>query len=338
MHYKEIYRTKDWDRAYLFYGPEKLLIEYCLGYLAERLVPDKTESFNLTILQGKDAKIGDVISACERVPLMSEKKLVVLRDVATFVDNQKIDDSFLQFLDNLPSFNVLVFEETQNLAKTTKLYKYFLKKKRNVEFAPLLPRDFQKFVESAFLRKGKRLSAQDLSFFVIKSNYSSKNTDVSLMDVKNEIDKISATVSGEQVTRADILASLSESIDTNIFAFLDGMYQGNTDVALREFMNLYRLNEPIPKIFVMIHRQVRLLLQYKMLREGHYQPVEMMEEMGVKKFEFSKIQNYEGRFSKEFLLHFYDTLIQSDEIFKSTNIDPVMEMEGLIVKYCRLSQ
>lgn len=334
MNYREIYRTKELDAAYLLYGPEKLLIENMIDYLTHLFVPKGTEGFNFTILQGKESNLGDVISACERVPLMSEKKIVLVRDVANFVENQNLDDDFFHFLNHLPPFNLLLFEETESLNKTTKFYRYFLKMKRNVEFAPLSPRDFHKFVENSFLRKGKRISPGEVSFFITQSNYSSKNTEVTLLDVKNEIDKISAAAIGDWVKREDIIASLSENIDTNIFAFLDGMYQRNCDTALREFMNLYKKNEPIPKIFVMVHRQVRLLLQYKMLRDSNYHPTEMMEEMGVKKFEFSKIQNYEKNFSKLFLIRFYKELMKSDSVLKSTTIDPVMEMESLIIKYC----
>lgn len=56
--------------------------------------------------------------------------------------------------------------------------------------------------------------------------------------------------------------------------------------------------------------------------------VEVSKIVGIDKlfFEFLKWN---------FLRDFYDELLKSDRILKSTNIDPLLEMENLIIKYTR---
>ncbi|MDO5715422.1 MAG: DNA polymerase III subunit delta [Tissierellia bacterium] len=335
MNYREIYKTKNFKKTYLFYGAEKLLIENTLDYLIHLLINKGTESFNVNILQGKEASVADLMSACETVPIMGDKKIVWLKNVAAFVDQQNLNSNFFDFLDHLPEFILLIFEETENLNKNTKFYRYFSKNKINMEFAPLTHRELQKFVQSSFARKNKKIKPVDMSYFISQSNYLSRNSEVTLYDIKNEIDKISSVTTEEWINRKDIIGSLSENIDTNIFQFLDALFEGNPDLALREFHNLYKLNEPIPKIFVMIHRQVRLLLGYKVLEEANYQSYEMMERLKIKKFEFSKIQKYAPQFDKDFLIQFYDRLLEADKSFKSSNSNPLYEMEKLILIYCR---
>jgi len=59
-----------------------------------------------------------------------------------------------------------------------------------------------------------------------------------------------------------------------------------------------------------------------------------MNKMEVKKYEFGKIRSFEKNFTKEFLIDFYEELIKSDELFKTSSIDEKLIMETLIIKYC----
>ncbi len=59
-----------------------------------------------------------------------------------------------------------------------------------------------------------------------------------------------------------------------------------------------------------------------------------MNKMEVKKYEFGKIKSFEKNFTKEFLIDFYEELIRSDELFKTSSIDEKLIMEILIIKYC----
>ena len=59
-----------------------------------------------------------------------------------------------------------------------------------------------------------------------------------------------------------------------------------------------------------------------------------MNKMEVKNFKLKKIRDFERNFSKEFLINFYEELIKTDELFKTSSIDEKLIMETLIVKYC----
>ncbi len=89
-------------------------------------------------------------------------------------------------------------------------------------------------------------------------------------------------------------------------------------------------------IFYMIIRQVKNLLSYKILSEKNISQAEMMNKMGLSKFEFEiKIRVYERNFSKKFLTEFYDELIKADEFFKTSSVDEIIIFETLIIKYCQ---
>lgn len=333
MNYKKIYRDKDHSGAYLFYGKEKYLIENAVGYLINKYVKG-TEAFNYTKFKGSEVKPEDIISACETYPVMNDKKLVLVRDVVDFLGENDLKDSFYDFLDDLSDFVILIFWDTGSLKKTTKFYKFFKKKDRDMDFAKLNPADLNNFIKGYFIRKGKEIGPSELAHFISESGYNSKNEDVSLLDLKTEMDKIAAHAKDKKILREDISSSITENIDTNIFKFLDAMMGRRSEEALKELHNLYKLGEPSLRIFTMIIRQVKNFLSYKILSNKNLSQADIMNKMEVKKYEFGKIRSFEKNFTKEFLIDFYEELIRSDELFKTSSIDEKLIMETLIIKYC----
>lgn len=333
MNYKKIYRDKDHSGTYLFYGKEKYLIENAVGYLINKYVKG-TEAFNYTKFKGSEVKPEDIISACETYPVMNDKKLVLVRDVVDFLGENDLKDSFYDFLDDLSDFVILIFWDTGSLKKTTKFYKFFKKKDRDMDFAKLSPVDLNNFIKGYFIRKGKEIGPSELALFISESGYNSKNEDVSLLDLKTEMDKIAAHAKDKRILREDISSSITENIDTNIFKFLDAMMGRRSEEALKELHNLYKLGEPSLRIFTMIIRQVKNFLSYKILSNKNISQADIMNKMEVKKYEFGKIKSFEKNFTKEFLIDFYEDLIRSDELFKTSSIDEKLIMETLIIKYC----
>ena len=335
MNYKKIYKDETHSGAYLFFGKEKYLMENAVGYLLNKYVKG-SEAFNYTKFKGSEVKPQDIISACETYPVMNDKKVVLVRDVCDFLANYELKDSFYEFLDKLSDFVILIFWDTGDLKKTTKFYKYFKNNKRDIEFAKLGPVDENRFVKSYFLRKDKKINDREAALFIKESGYTSKNEDLVLLDLISEMDKIAAAAKSNHISESDIRSLITENIDTNIFAFLDAMIERNSERALVEFHNLVKLGEEYPVIFYMIIRQVKNLLSYKILSEKNISQAEMMNKMGLSKFEFEiKIRGYERNFSKKFLTEFYDELIKADEFFKTSSVNEIIIFETLIIKYCQ---
>lgn len=335
MNYKKIYQDKSHSGAYLFFGREKYLMENAVSFLINKYVKG-TEVFNYTKFKGSEVKPEDIISACETYPVMNDKKVVLVKDVCDFLSIYELKDSFYEFLDNLSEFVILIFWDTGNIKKTTKFYKYFKKINRDMDFEKLSPVDANRFVKSYFLRKGKKISDRQAAIFIKESGYNSKNEEVVLFDLNSEMDKIAAAAKSDVISESDIRSLITENIDTNIFAFLDAMFERNSERAIVEFHNLLKLGGEYPVIFYMIIRQVKNLLSYKILSEKNISQADIMNKIGVSKFEFDKkIRVYERNFSKKFLIDFYKELIRADEFFKTSSVDEIIIFETIIIKYCQ---
>ena len=331
MDYKNV-KTELLSGPYLFYGEEKLLIDNAVEFITKKYVSPGMETFNLTNFEGKDLKADDLIASCETLPILNEKRVIFVKDAGAF--SESVSDKIFNDLDRIGDFVILIFIDTNDsVNKTKKFYKYFQKNKRNVNFEKLKGRDIFKFAENYILSKNKKISNSDLSYFISKSSYSSRNVDISLYDLKNEMDKIISLTEGVSITRRVIDDSITQSTDTNIFMFLDYMCERNTEMAFKEFRNLHYLNEPIQKIIVMLTRQIRLLIIYKTLSSAHYREQEIMDEMGVKSYEYKKISRYSGNFKLDFLYNFYKKLLKLDEIIKTSAGSENTLFEMIIVEF-----
>lgn len=333
MNYKEFKENTNHSGAYLFFGEEKYLIEVAVGRVIYNYVKE-SKAFNYTKFKNGEVKPEDIISACETYPVMNDKKVVLVKDVCDFLAIYELKDSFYEFLDHLSDFVILIFWDTGSIKKNTKFYNYFRKNHREVNFEKLAGAQLNKFIKLYFKNKDKIINDTEVAILIQNSGYTSKNKNVALFDLNSEMDKIAAVAKNKVIKESDIRSVTIENIDTNIFKFLDAMMGRSREESLKELHNLYKLGEPSLKIFTMVIRQVKNLLSYKILSTKNISQNDIMNKMEVKNFELKKIRDFERNFSKEFLINFYEELIKTDELFKTSSIDEKLIMETLIVKYC----
>ena len=335
LDFHKIIIEKKASGTYYFYGYEGLLIDNAINRILKTYVNEMTEYLNYFVLDGKLSTTQDVTNAVETVPFMSDYKLIVVTDTGMFFQNNDLSDSFIDGLLSVPDNAILIFNDMDNgIKKTTKFYKSLNKANRAVEFTKLSPRDLNVFVNREFSSKKKKISPSDLSYFVNNTGYNSRNLEVNLYQVVNEVSKISAVAKGEIITRNDIDAMLIEELDTNIFDFLDGLMRKNLQTSISNFNSLYQLNEPMQRILFMIVRQFRLLLGYKTYITKGYSDVEIMKKIGIKQYEFKKIVNSQRNFTDCEIIDIMGYLNNAEKKMKSTSIDERLVLEELIVKIC----
>ncbi len=66
--------------VYLLQGEEDFFIDKACHFFEHELLPEAERDFNLSIFYGKDADWSDVINACRRYPMFSERQVVILKE------------------------------------------------------------------------------------------------------------------------------------------------------------------------------------------------------------------------------------------------------------------
>lgn len=341
MHYNELIKkieSRDIANSYLFMGREEYLMDEAIGKIIEKYVEPSFEAINLNRVDGKDLDLEELIGVCETLPFMSEKKIVVLENIGDYIKNlDKDQDKFLDYLDDLADFLCLILvDRDERIKKNMKVYRHLNKKDQAIDFSKLQGIHLNRWVEDMVAEHDKEMSRANISYFIQKSSYTSRNLDIGLFELENELNKIIDYSKARNISKHDIDTVLIDSIDTNIFNLLDAITRLDTKTALNEFNNIYLSDEPIQKTFYMITRQIRMIFSYKVYQNKGYSPNMIQKKIGIGNFEFKKVGMQASNFSINRLTRIMNELLEMDVKLKTSGGQDKLLMEMFIVKLCKV--
>lgn len=337
MIYKDFFSELKKDELknyYLFTGQEEYMMKLALAEVKSRYIEDDFETLNYTVIDGQNANLDTLINASETLPFMSSKKVVVLKDVSSFLEN--LDDkgkkALYKYIEDLGDFLLLIFmDDSSSLKKSTKFYKEIKKEDRQVEFKKLLASDMNKWVNTIAKKNNKTISIVNIKYFIDQSSYNSRNVDLNLYDLENEFLKI-ADYSKEEITKADIDYILIKTLDTNIFEFLEAFSSKSTERSLMLLNQMYESGEPIQRMFFMMIRQIRLILGYVIYRTKGYDNKSIQEKLGIKSYEFSNISRQANNYNLKELENIMQRLLKIDTLMKTSMEDSKLLIERFLVE------
>ena len=338
MQYKQFFNKLNKDdlgNYYLFTGEEEYMMNLALKTMKDKYVDEDFETLNYTNLEGKDTSIDEIVNATETLPFMSQKKLIVLKDVALFFkelkDSQKKE--LYKILDNLGDFLILIFlDSDSSLNKNTKLYREAKKQDRQVDFSKLYGQDRNKFISKIAKANGKEISAPNIKHFLGQSGYGGKDSSLNLYELENEFLKIVDYAKGDEISKEDIDSILIKSIDTNIFEFLDAFNNKKLDRSLMLLNVMVESGEPVGRIFFMMVRQVRLVLGCLLYKKKGYNDKAIIKKLKVSPYEFKFLSQKARGYNEEELEIMIDRLSDLDRQMKTTTTDEKLIVESFLVE------
>ncbi len=337
MIYKDFFSKLKKDELknyYLFTGEEEYMMKLALEELKNKYINDDFETLNYTVIDGQNANLDIVINASETLPFMSSKKVVVLKDVSSFLEDleDRAKKELYRYIEDLGDFLVLIFmDDSSSLKKNTKFYKLIKKEDRQVEFTKLLGSDMNKWVNTIAKKNNKKISTLNIKYFIDQSSYNSRNVDLNLYDLENEFLKI-VDYSKEEITKTDIDNVLIKAVDTNIFEFLEAFSSKSAERSLRLLNQMYGSGEPIQRMFFMMIRQIRLILGYVIYKTKGYDNKSIQEKLGIKAYEFSKIRLQANNYNLKELENIMQRLLKIDTLMKTSMTDSKLLIETFLVE------
>lgn len=332
---KEI-KSKSLEKAYLLMGKEKYLIEDVVKKVVNTYINESFIDINYSRIDGKDITLEDLKEVCETLPFMSDRRVVILDNISLFLsNNDSFKDDIYKYIENLGEFIILVIIDSSNdIKKTMKIYKNLSKDKRVYEFGKLVGVDLNNWIKHQAKLNDKIINNSEINYFIQKSSYNSRNVDVNLYELKNELLKVVDYSKNKEISKEDINEVLRDPIDTNIFELLDSITRLDTQRALNLFNEIYMTDEPIQRMFYMITRQVRLIFSYKLYINRGYSPSLMQKKMKIGSYEFGKVKNQSNNFSINKLSRIMKELLLIDIDMKTSSKDEKLLMEIFIIRLC----
>ncbi len=230
-------KSKSFASLYYIYGQEEYLKSYYYNELKQKTVTDMPE-FNAVEFDSKNFDWLDFCNCVNSYPVMADRKFV---GVVNF-DNSRLKDKFtkqfVEFLKTIPDFCTVVFydNELKTVTPSNPLQKA-------IDAANGVIANVEKPTTSAlatwtarhFKKAGKQISAQDI-------NYMLSIADNDMRTLLGEIAKLCNYVSDDTVSRTDIDAIVTKSIEANRFAIGEAFCSRNYDRVFDIIDKMYKQN------------------------------------------------------------------------------------------------
>ena len=148
------------NNVYLFYGPEAFIRRSALAALEKKTMAPGLESMNRTVLSSPTAQ--QIIESCETLPMMSDYRLIIVRDCALLAagkvkDEAQESEALCAYLPRVPQTTCLVFDAGEAIDKRKKLAKMLAAMPGAVSFDTLDDVSLFKWMNQQLRPLGKRM-------------------------------------------------------------------------------------------------------------------------------------------------------------------------------------
>lgn len=145
--------------VYLIVGADELKREFVLGRLNDRMRKLGDLDFNKDVLVGSGLDADSLIGACNTLPFMSEKRLVVVNDAEKM--RKPTQEALVKYLTS-PNESTVLALVAEKLAKNTRLYKAIAKidKKAVIDCSPKSARELPAQVRQFAASRGVSITQQ----------------------------------------------------------------------------------------------------------------------------------------------------------------------------------
>lgn len=317
--------------VYLVWSTEELLVEEGVARLRALVAASGEEQMDTDVFDGAEADAADVVARCNTLPFLSERRLVVIRDIEKMpAAGQAV---LADYASDPAPFTTLVLAAGKP-DKRTRLYKALDEAGWVSEFkAPKRagfgrPGEYGARVVEMFTARGKRIGRQAAEQLV-----ESVGEDLRRLSV--EIGKACAYVGdAETVTVADVEAVLSLAAPTSVWDFLDAFGERNVREALKLLAGLLSEGETPMGLWGLTLMHLRRLLAARAMLDRGDRTQAIMVELGLKsEWHCRKIEGQARRFSAEELERALCDAAATEADMK-TSRDARLALERWIARAC----
>ena len=219
----------DWKKklfkpVYWLEGEEDYFIDKIVHYAEHNILTDAEAGFNLTVFYGRDADWTQVINACKRYPMFSERQVVLLKEAQHMRDIDKLESYMGQ---PLTSTVFIVAYKEKKVDGRTQLAKLLKTKAELFTTKKMYDNQLPDWTNELVKSKGYTISQKGLLLLVDHIG-----NDLSRID--NEIEKMLVNLgSRTSITEDDIEKYVGVSKEYNPFELQSAMAAKDLSKAMR---------------------------------------------------------------------------------------------------------
>jgi DNA polymerase-3 subunit delta len=321
---------------YVLHGTDEFTCAETLADFKRRLGPPDTVDLNTTLLDGRGLTLAELRHACDAIPFLAEKRLVVVRGLLTRLAPRKGQEpsaaekeylaALTDYLSHLPETTRLVFVEEKPLPARHPIVQLAQREERGYvkRFDPPDAKALTRWIAERARKHGGEMepqAAQQLAAVI--------GADLRLLD--QEIAKLVTYVNAERsVTAADVDAVVPYVQAAVVFDLVDALGRRDGRTAAQTLHRLLDAGEHPLGLLAMIVRQFRLLIQVKELKAKGVSPQEIAQTLGIHPFPARKLYSQATHFTAAQLETVYRHLLDTDVAIKSGEIEAEVALDLLV--------
>jgi DNA polymerase-3 subunit delta len=334
---------------YILHGEDEFSRSEEVKKMRAKMGDPQFADLNITLFDGRKVSLAELQHACDAVPFLSDKRLVIVEGMLARFDprrkkseedageeieeeaNPQLSKELKGYLTQLTGTVRLVFVESKTLAKNNPILKHAESEKKKAyvkEFKVPAERALPKWIQ-------ERVNAKGGTIEIDAVNELAAHVGSGLRLLDNEIEKLLA-YRGKEAIRADDVRALVASVrESNIFELVDALGRRETDVALNLLHGQLDHNAAPQYLLSMITRQFRLLLQVKDLAARGLTLNAAREQLQLHPFVAQKTWTQALNFTLPRLEAAHQKLLDTDLAIKTGRSEPVLALDVLIVDLTR---
>jgi DNA polymerase-3 subunit delta len=208
------WKKKVFKPFYWLEGEEEYFIDKVMDYAEHNILNETETGFNLTVFYGKDAAWPDVINACSRYPMFSERQVVLLKEAQQMKDIEKLES----YIENPLSSTILVISyKEKKVDGRTKFAKLLKERGVLLSTKKIYESQLPQWTEEIVHSHGYEISKKALMLLV-------DHIGNDLNRIENEIEKILVNLGKRKtIGEDDIEEFIGISKEFNVFEFQNAL-------------------------------------------------------------------------------------------------------------------
>ena len=324
---------------YILYGQDDFSLSQALEKIKADLGDQEAVATNTTKLEGQHLALNELRSKCDTAPFLSSYRLVIVDGLlGRFEIKQNKPRSrkgksrngagewegLDSYVKQMPETTVLVLLD-QDVGGNNPLLKKLAPLAEVRTFPLLKGRDLK-----AWIRQRVKEESGDITPQAV--NLLAELIGGDLWAMHGEIQKLLLYSQERPVREDDVTKLVSHIQEANIFALVDAVAEGRTELAQRILHRLYDEGVAPTYILVMITRQFRLIAQAGDLGKG-LSRLQVQDKLGLKSsYALDKTLSQAKLYDFEGVKRAYDKLLETDLAIKTGRYSDKLALELLVTE------
>lgn len=315
---------------HVFTGDDDFSMRQALEEIKKGIGDHTALMTNTTVLEGRQVTVEQLQNACDTVPFLSEKRLVIVEGLLVRFEsrgrpgrkkssrkNEKQEECKLiaEIIKRVPAFTELVLIDGR-INTGNPLMRELLPTRRVRTFPLLKEPQLREWIERRVKAGRGSISPEAVRLLI-------RFVGNDLWMMANEVDKLILYTGEERrIEDADVSALVSYAQEASVFNMVDAIVESRACAAQEMYQKLLKQGSAPVQLLAMLGRQVRIVYQLKEMRRRGYTRGDIQGKLGLTSdFVLRKAWEQADRYSVSRLKEVYHKLLEADLSIKTGKYD-----------------